>query len=244
MSIPDPPELTTSQIPDPPAPIPPELTTPQSLLPDPTPELTTPHILLPDPPVQTRHLRFFYQIHLCRQHLRFFYQIHHLSRQPLRSFYQIHLWSSLWSRPLRMTLPWIKSCRPYLETTCNKGFPRLIPKNLTCLTRCLPCLTRVVWKNGDCVYESFGSDLGQRGRVEILSSGSSSLSPSLGGVSTSHYGCVYFGFYRQPSSRRRVREMVDVVGRLGNASRRQPSLAHRGSPTLEAGFGKTRAVLA
>ncbi|GFV75532.1 uncharacterized protein TNCV_1130001 [Trichonephila clavipes] len=29
-----------------------------------------------------------------------------------------------------MTLPWIKSCRPYLETTCNKGFPRLIPKNL------------------------------------------------------------------------------------------------------------------
>ncbi|GFX06214.1 hypothetical protein TNCV_642591 [Trichonephila clavipes] len=52
------------------------------------------------------------------------------------------------------------------------------------------------------------------------------------------------GFYRLPSSRRRVREMVDVVGRLGNASRRQPSLAHRGSPTLEAGFGKTRAALA
>ncbi|GFU72500.1 hypothetical protein TNCV_4802581 [Trichonephila clavipes] len=31
----------------------------------------------------------------------------------------------------------------------------------------------VVWKNGDCVYESFGSDFGQRVRVEILSSGSS-----------------------------------------------------------------------
>ncbi|GFW88555.1 hypothetical protein TNCV_828241 [Trichonephila clavipes] len=62
VSIPDPPELTTSQIPDPPAPIPPELTTPQILLPDPSPapippELTTPQILLPDPPVQmTPHI--------------------------------------------------------------------------------------------------------------------------------------------------------------------------------------------
>ncbi|GFX19207.1 hypothetical protein TNCV_3013511 [Trichonephila clavipes] len=53
VSIPEPPELTASQIPDPPAPIPPELTTPQILLPDPPPELTTPQILLPDPPVQT-----------------------------------------------------------------------------------------------------------------------------------------------------------------------------------------------
>ncbi|GFV78732.1 uncharacterized protein TNCV_3168331 [Trichonephila clavipes] len=52
VSIPEPPELTTSQIPDPPAPIPPELTTPQILLPDP-PEQTTPQILLPDPPEQT-----------------------------------------------------------------------------------------------------------------------------------------------------------------------------------------------
>ncbi|GFX32572.1 hypothetical protein TNCV_3704461 [Trichonephila clavipes] len=50
VSIPEPPELTTSQIPDPPAPIPPELTTPQILLPDPPPELTTPQIFLPDPP--------------------------------------------------------------------------------------------------------------------------------------------------------------------------------------------------
>ncbi|GFS58295.1 retrovirus-related Pol polyprotein from transposon opus [Trichonephila clavipes] len=91
---------------------------------------------------------------------------------------------------------------------------------------------------------SFGSDLGQRGRVEILSSGSSSLSLSLAGLSTSNYGCVHFGFYRLTSSRRRVREMVVVVGRLGNASRRQCPLAHGGSPTLEAGFGKTRAALA
>ncbi|GFX39354.1 uncharacterized protein TNCV_3860771 [Trichonephila clavipes] len=51
VSIPEPPELTTSQIPDPPAPIPTELTTPQILSPNPPPELTTPQILLPDPPV-------------------------------------------------------------------------------------------------------------------------------------------------------------------------------------------------
>ncbi|GFV41491.1 uncharacterized protein TNCV_3463261 [Trichonephila clavipes] len=50
VSIPEPPELTTSQIPDPPALIPPVQTTPQILLPDPPPELTTPQILLPDPP--------------------------------------------------------------------------------------------------------------------------------------------------------------------------------------------------
>ncbi|GFV61546.1 uncharacterized protein TNCV_92501 [Trichonephila clavipes] len=45
VSIPEPPELTTSQIPDPPAPIPPELTTPQILLPD-LPVQTTLQILL------------------------------------------------------------------------------------------------------------------------------------------------------------------------------------------------------
>ncbi|GFT36923.1 hypothetical protein TNCV_174891 [Trichonephila clavipes] len=70
VSIPDPPELTTSQIPD------------QS------PELTTSQILLPDPPVQTQPLRSFYQIHhLSRQYLRSFYQIHLWSRLwslPLR----------------------------------------------------------------------------------------------------------------------------------------------------------------
>ncbi|GFW59454.1 hypothetical protein TNCV_1508991 [Trichonephila clavipes] len=57
--------------------------------------------------------------------------------------------------------------------------------------------------------------------------------PRLGGVSTSHDGCVQCGFDRLPPSRRRVREMVDVVGRLGNASRRSCALAHRGSPTLK-----------
>ncbi|GFT90171.1 hypothetical protein TNCV_1347721 [Trichonephila clavipes] len=62
----------------------------------------------------------------------------------------------------------------------------------------------------------FGSDLGQRGRVELFSRGSSFLSLSLGCLSSSKYGCVYFGFCRLHSSRRRVREMVYVVGRLGN----------------------------
>ncbi|GFS96581.1 hypothetical protein TNCV_3943731 [Trichonephila clavipes] len=51
VSIPDPPELTTSQIPDPS----PELTTPQIHLPDP-PELTTSQI--PDPSVQTQHISY------------------------------------------------------------------------------------------------------------------------------------------------------------------------------------------
>ncbi|GFT36481.1 hypothetical protein TNCV_2991091 [Trichonephila clavipes] len=149
VSIPEPPERTTPQIllPDPP----PERTTPQILLPDP-PVLTTPPFSrstlpttpdsFPDPPLLTTP-QIFYQIHLCQQPLKSFFQIH-LSRQHLRSFYQIHLWSRLWSRPLRMTLPWIKSCRLYLETICNKGFPWRILKNLRCWTRCLPCLTRVM----------------------------------------------------------------------------------------------------
>ncbi|GFW36774.1 uncharacterized protein TNCV_4348151 [Trichonephila clavipes] len=58
VSIPEPPEMTTSQIPDPSVltsqillPDPPEQTTPQILLPDPPPELTTSQILLADPPV-------------------------------------------------------------------------------------------------------------------------------------------------------------------------------------------------
>ncbi|GFW07408.1 hypothetical protein TNCV_865801 [Trichonephila clavipes] len=38
--------------------------------------------------------------------------------------------------------------------------------------------------------------------------------------------------------------MVDVVGRLGNASRREPTLAYGVSPTLETGFGKTCGMLA
>ncbi|GFX89960.1 uncharacterized protein TNCV_886581 [Trichonephila clavipes] len=84
--LPDPPpERTTPQIllPDPPVP-----TTPHILLPDPPPVPTTPQILLPDPPVPTtpqillpdpdaddpsdsftrrRHLKSFFQIHLCQQ---------------------------------------------------------------------------------------------------------------------------------------------------------------------------------
>ncbi|GFX93241.1 uncharacterized protein TNCV_4761201 [Trichonephila clavipes] len=149
-------------------PEPPERTTPQILLSDPPPKRTTPHILLSDPPVPTttqillsdpppertapqilfqihhlsgRHLKSFFQIHLCLRPLRSFFQIH-LSRQHLRSFYQIHLWSRLWSQPFWMTIPWIKSCRQNLETICNKGFPWRIPKNLRCWTRCFPCLTR------------------------------------------------------------------------------------------------------
>ncbi|GFS96590.1 hypothetical protein TNCV_3943821 [Trichonephila clavipes] len=108
------------------------------------------------------------------------------------------------------------------------------------LDQCRQRTTNRLWKPGSVAgsSHSFGSDLGPRGRVEILSSGSFSLSPSLGSVSTSHDGCVQCGFDRLPSSRRRVREMVDVVGRLGNASRRSCALAHRGSSTLEAGFGK------
>ncbi|GFY31531.1 uncharacterized protein TNCV_4693751 [Trichonephila clavipes] len=46
------------------------------------------------------------------------------------------------------------------------------------------------------------------------------------------------------SSHRRVHKMVGVLGRLGNASRRQRPLAHGGSPTFEVGFGKTRVALA
>ncbi|GFU01474.1 hypothetical protein TNCV_4877131 [Trichonephila clavipes] len=49
LSIPEPPERTTSQIPDPPALIPLELTTLQILLPDPLVQ-TTPQMLLPVPP--------------------------------------------------------------------------------------------------------------------------------------------------------------------------------------------------
>ncbi|GFU65840.1 uncharacterized protein TNCV_567491 [Trichonephila clavipes] len=53
VSISEPPERTTSQIPDSPEPIPPELTTSQIHLPPQPPELTTSQILLPDPPEQT-----------------------------------------------------------------------------------------------------------------------------------------------------------------------------------------------
>ncbi|GFU96996.1 hypothetical protein TNCV_3788221 [Trichonephila clavipes] len=71
----------------------------------------------------------------------------------------------------------------------------LIP---SCLNPILGCIFLGRLENGDCVYESFGSDLGPRGRITILSSGSFSLSPSLGSVSTSHDGCVQCGFDRLP----------------------------------------------
>ncbi|GFS96589.1 uncharacterized protein TNCV_3943811 [Trichonephila clavipes] len=78
VSIPEPPEQTTSQIPDPS----PELTTPQILLPDPPSKQTTPQILLPDPPVvETTSEILLPDPPVVRQHL--------------RSFYQIHLWSRL-----------------------------------------------------------------------------------------------------------------------------------------------------
>ncbi|GFS50573.1 uncharacterized protein TNCV_2041991 [Trichonephila clavipes] len=87
-------------------PEPPKRTTPQILLPDP-PVPTTPQILLPDPPKQTTPLRSFFQIHhLSGRHLRFFYQIH-LCQQPLRSFFQIHhlCRRPLSRRPLRFQQP-------------------------------------------------------------------------------------------------------------------------------------------
>ncbi|GFX53450.1 hypothetical protein TNCV_4652401 [Trichonephila clavipes] len=109
------------------------------------------------------------------------------------------------------------------ETPMDLTMPRLKKKVKRAtgfkVVKLLELFVHIVWKNGECVYESFGSDVGQRGRVEILPSESSPVSPSLGCISTSKYGCVYFGFYRLHSSRRRVREMVDVVGRLGNALR-------------------------
>ncbi|GFW36921.1 hypothetical protein TNCV_4032371 [Trichonephila clavipes] len=37
------------------------------------------------------------------------------------------------------------------------------------LTQLWCAYSLIVWKNGHCIYESFGSDLGQRGGVEILS---------------------------------------------------------------------------
>ncbi|GFS51596.1 hypothetical protein TNCV_550061 [Trichonephila clavipes] len=41
-----------------------------------------------------------------------------------------------------------------------------------------------------------------------------------------------------------VRDLVDLVGRLGNASRREPTLAYGVAPTLEKGFGNTCGTLA
>ncbi|GFV84605.1 uncharacterized protein TNCV_2482191 [Trichonephila clavipes] len=113
VSIPEPPEQTTFQIPDPSPelttsqihlPDPPVVETSQILLPDP-PLPTTSQILLPDPPVVETSQILLPDPPESTTHLRSFFQIHHLISQHLRSFYQIHLWSRRWSRLLRMTLP-------------------------------------------------------------------------------------------------------------------------------------------
>ncbi|GFW90549.1 uncharacterized protein TNCV_565871 [Trichonephila clavipes] len=146
--------LTTPQpviIPEPPIPVKPELTTPQILLPDPprppvqipvTPELTTSQILLPDPPPV---------------------QILNPPVQTPQPPVQILLPPvELWSRPLRTTLQWIKSWRPYLETTRNKGFPRPISKDPRCLTRYLHCLTTVMISSRSCIILKQGCDFWKR----------------------------------------------------------------------------------
>ncbi|GFX60548.1 uncharacterized protein TNCV_1555381 [Trichonephila clavipes] len=67
---------------------------------------------------------------------------------------------------------------------------------------------------------------------------------SLGGVSASKYGTLPFGSLALHATGGRVRDLVDVVGRLGNSSRREPTLACGVSPILETGFGNTRGTLA
>ncbi|GFV06466.1 hypothetical protein TNCV_2947891 [Trichonephila clavipes] len=99
-----------------------------------------------------------------------------------------------------------------------------------------------VWKNRHCVYESFGSDVGYRSRLKVLSRGSFPVSPSLLGASK--YGNLLFGSLALHATGGCVRDLVDVVGRLGNASRREPTLACSVSPTLETGFGNTCGTLA
>ncbi|GFW26053.1 hypothetical protein TNCV_3317241 [Trichonephila clavipes] len=47
----------------------------------------------------------------------------------------------------------------------------------------------------------------------------------MGGVSASKYGSLPFGSHALYATGGRVRDLVDVVGRLGNASRREPTLA-------------------
>ncbi|GFV23200.1 hypothetical protein TNCV_2943601 [Trichonephila clavipes] len=81
-------------------------------------------------------------------------------------------------------------------------------------------------------------------RLKVLSSGSFPVSPSLGGVSTYNYGGLPFGSHALHATGGRVRDMVDVVERLGNSSRREPTLAYGVSPNLETGFGKVCGMLA
>ncbi|GFU15901.1 hypothetical protein TNCV_2368371 [Trichonephila clavipes] len=74
------------------------------------------------------------------------------------------------------------------------------------------------------------------GRHKIISRGSFPVSPSLGGVSASKYGCLPFGSHALHMTDGRVRDLVEVVGRLGNELRREPTLECAVSPTLETGF--------
>ncbi|GFS58311.1 uncharacterized protein TNCV_2474881 [Trichonephila clavipes] len=83
-----------------------------------------------------------------------------------------------------------------------------------------------------------------RSRLKVISRGSFPVSPSLGGVAALKYGSLPFGSHALHATGRRVRDLVDVVGRLGNVSRREPTLACSVSPILETGFGNTCGTLA
>ncbi|GFW26057.1 hypothetical protein TNCV_3317281 [Trichonephila clavipes] len=61
--------------------------------------------------------------------------------------------------------------------------------------------------------------------VPLLSRGSFTVSPSVGGVSASKYESLPFGSHALHSTCGRVRDLVDVVGQLGNASKLEPTLA-------------------
>ncbi|GFT51724.1 hypothetical protein TNCV_3169901 [Trichonephila clavipes] len=80
--------------------------------------------------------------------------------------------------------------------------------------------------------------------LKVLSRGPFTVSPSLGGVSASKYGSLPFGSQALHATGGRVRDLVDVFGRFGNASRREPTLACSVSPTKETGFGNTCGTLA
>ncbi|GFW68311.1 hypothetical protein TNCV_2263011 [Trichonephila clavipes] len=91
---------------------------------------------------------------------------------------------------------------PYRVTRQSILTPSFLNPTLVCT---------FVWKNRHCVYESFGSDTG----VDLKFF---RVSPSLGGAS--NYGSLPFGSHALHETGGR-----DVVGRLGNTSRREPTLA-------------------
>ncbi|GFU72640.1 hypothetical protein TNCV_3026541 [Trichonephila clavipes] len=107
----------------------------------------------------------------------------------------------------------------------------------------LGCIFLGRLENGDCVYESFGFDstgvelrFFQVGRFSSHRVWEAYQPHMTDAYSVDLTDC--------PRSRRTCTEMVDVVGRLGNASRRSCALAHRGSSTLKRAFGTPRAALA